>query len=93
MGPNRTSTPLISASAANSSPNKLIRFKFHVDPIDIAHGKQADDFPEVPSPLTPLGPSDIFIFGTPSLSILLVCQASNPLNKSTFSSRVKSSIN
>jgi hypothetical protein len=77
----------------NVAVERQIRVKFHEDPIDIAHGKHADDFPELPSPLTPLGPSDIFIFGIPSLSILLVCQASNPLNKSTFSSRVKSSIN
>ena len=61
--------------------------------MDMAHGKQAEDLPELPSPLTPFGPSYIFILGIPSLSILLVCQASKPLNNSTFSPRVKSFIN
>ena len=37
--------------------------------MDIAHGKQADVFPELESPLTPFGPSDILMLGIPFLSI------------------------
>ena len=50
------------------------------EPIDIAHGKQAEDFPEVESPLTPFGPSDIFILGISFFSIVLVYQELKPLS-------------
>ena len=60
--------------------------------MDIAHGKQADVFPELESPLTPFGPSDILMLGIPFLSILLVYQLLNPLRRDTFSSNVRSLI-
>ena len=62
----------------------------HVDPIDIAQGKQAEDLPEVESPLTPLGPSDILILGISSLSILFVYHELKPLIRLIFSRRVRS---
>ena len=90
VGPNRTSTSLAFDSSPSSRPKRFIKPIFHVDPREIALGKQADDFPELPLPLTPLGPSDIFILGISNLSTLFVCQASNPLSNNTFSLRVKS---
>jgi hypothetical protein len=60
-----------------------------VEPKDIAHGKQAEVFPEFESPLTPLGPSDILMLGIFLLSILLVYQELKPLSRETFSSKVK----
>src|SRR5210317_1043046 len=69
-------------------PIFLINSRSHEEPIDIAHGKQAEDFPEVESPLTPFGPSDIFILGISFFSILLVYQELKPLKRETFSSRV-----
>ena len=79
VGPNRTSTSLSLASDPSSIPSLLIKSISHVEPSDMALGKHADGWPELPSPLTPLGPSDIFMLGIFSLSILWVCQASNPL--------------
>ena len=90
VGPNKTSASFVLASLPNSTPNRLIKFIFHDEPREIALGKQADDFPELPSPLTPFGPSDILILGIFSLSILFVCHASKPLSNSTFSFNVKS---
>ena len=76
VGPKRTSTPFTFASFPNSCPSSLTSSIFHVDPTDIAHGKHADDLPDFPSPLTPLGPSDILRLGMFNLSILWVYQAS-----------------
>ena len=61
---------------------------FQVDPKEIGQGKQAELFPEVESPLTPLGPSDIFILGILSLGILLEYQELKPVNNEIFSSSV-----
>ena len=61
---------------------------FQVDPKEIGQGKQAELFPEVESPLTPLGPSDIFMLGILSLGILLEYQELKPVNNEIFSSNV-----
>ena len=88
VGPNNTSTSFACASSPNAMPIFLINLRSHVEPIDIAQGKQAEDFPEFESPRTPLGPSDIFILGIFFFSILLVYQELKPLSKETFSSKV-----
>ena len=88
VGPKRTSTSFACASSPKAMPMFLINSRSHEEPIDIAHGKQAEVFPEFESPLTPLGPSDILILGTFLLSILLVYQELKPLNRETFSSKV-----
>ena len=67
-----------------------MRSRFQVDPIDIGDGKHAEDLPEFPLPLTPLGPSDILIEGIFNRSILWVCHESKPLMRVTFSSKVRS---
>ena len=74
-------------------PIFLINFLFHVDPIEIGQGKQAELFPEVESPLTPFGPSDIFILGILSLGILLEYHELKPVNREIFSSKVSSFTN
>jgi hypothetical protein len=60
--------------------------------MEIAHGKHAEDFPELESPLTPFGPSDILMLGIFTLSILFVYQKLKPLTKVIFSFRVKFSM-
>ena len=71
-------------------PSWFIKSISQVEPIDIAHGKQAEDFPDIASPLTPFGPSDILMLGIPSLSILFVYHELKPLSKEIFSSKVRS---
>ena len=88
VGPSNTSTSFAFASSPKASPSWLINSRSHVEPIEIAQGKQAEDFPEFESPLIPFGPSDILILGTFAWSILFVYQELNPLSSETFSSKL-----
>jgi hypothetical protein len=59
----------------------------------MGQGKQAELLPEVESPLTPLGPSDIFMLGILSLGILFEYHELKPVSKEIFSSKVRFSNN
>ena len=90
VGPSKTSTSLSLASSPKATPIFSSSSSFQVDPIRIGQGKHAEVLPEVPSPLTPFGPSDILILGMSSLSILLVYQLLKPDSKRIFSFRLSS---
>ena len=92
VGPKSTSTSLAFASSPSAIPISFIRPRSHEEAKEMAQGKQAEDFPEVESPLTPFGPSDIFMLGTFLSSILFVYQELKPLRSKTFSSKLSSSM-